>query len=247
MLEKTVLVNTDITTRIVCLLILAILCFAPMGSHASEFSERGVELFMANKPQEAVAVLEMAAKEPGAEERILLYLGIAYQQLERWDDAIGAFRKGLSSAATYRHQFLFNIANSFFAQGRNAFAMEYYDQAISVKDNFAPAYLNRANTRMRLGDQEGAISDYSLYLSLEPSSTQAASIRALIDLLGAKAAELSTKKAMEEARRIAEEQARQSMLDEVARSLLEAAESTTNLSAGSGDVQGYDSDLSLDD
>ena len=35
--------------------------------------------------------------------------------------------------------------------------------------------------------------------------------------------------------------------DEVARSLLEAAEATTNLSAGSGEVQGYESDLSLDD
>ncbi len=235
--------KTTAGTLCIAVFILAV----PISAYPSEFSERGVALFMADKPQEAVAVLEMAAKEPGADEKILLYLGIAYQQLGRWDEAIATFRKGLSSTAVYRHQFLFNIANSFFAQGRNAFAIDYYDQAIAARENYAAAYLNRANTRMRLGDQNGAVSDYSLYLGMEPTSAQAESIRALINLLGAKAAEAERIRALEEARRIAEEQAKQAMLDEVARSLLEAAGSTTNLSAGSGDVQGYDSDLSLDE
>jgi len=193
---------------------------------------------MENKPQEAAPVLEMAAKESGADEKVFLYLGIAYQQLSRWDDAIATFRKGLVSSIQYRHQFLFNIANSYFSQGRNAFALEYYDQALAAKDDYPQAYLNRANTKMRLGDHPGAVSDYSLYLSLDPASPQSSEIRRLLDLLGTKEAE---------ARKLAEERARQAMLDEVSRSLLEAAESTTNLSAGSGDVQGYDTDLSLDD
>ena len=219
----------------------------PSSVFASDFSERGIKLFMENKPQEAAPVLEMAAREAGADEKIALYLGISYQQLGRWDDAIAAFRKGLASSVAFRHQFLFNIANSFFAQGRNAFALEYYDQAIAVRNDYAPAYLNRANAKMRLGDHGGAVADYSLYLSLEPASPQAPEIRRLLDLLGTRAADADRKKTEAEARRVAEQQARQVMLDEVARSLLQAAESTTNLSAGSGDVQGYDSDLSLDD
>jgi tetratricopeptide (TPR) repeat protein len=219
----------------------------PSAASATDFSERGIKLFMENKPQEAVAVLELASKEAGADEKLFLYLGIAYQQLGKWDEAISAFRKGLAASTQYRHQFLFNIANSFYAQGRSAFALEYYDQALAARSDYAGAYLNRANAKMKLADYGGAVSDYSLYLSLEPSSPQAAEIRRLIDLLGARAAEAERLKAEEEARRLAEERARQTMLDEVARSLLEAAVDTTNLSAGTGDVQGYDSDLSLDD
>lgn len=231
----------------------AILCLVllssawPAAAYATDFSERGIKLFMENKPQEAAAVLELAAKEAGADEKLFLYLGIAYQQLGKWDEAIASFRKGLATSSLYRHQFLFNIANSFYAQGRSAFALEYYDQALAARGDYAGAYLNRANAKMRLGDYGGAVSDYSLYLSLEPASTQSADIRRLIDLLGSKAAQAERLKAEEEARKLAEERARQALLDEVARSLLEAAEATTNLSAGSGDVQGYDSDLSLDD
>jgi tetratricopeptide (TPR) repeat protein len=219
----------------------------PLAVMASDFSERGIQLFMENKPQEAVPVLEMASKEPDADEKLFLYLGIAYQQLGKWDEAIASFRKGLAKASTYKHQFLFNIANSFYAQGRNAFALEYYNQALVERSDYAQAYLNRANAKMRVGDHGGAVADYSLYLSLDPGATQASEIRRLIELLGSKAAEADRLKAEAEARQLAEEQARQTLLDEVSRSLLEAAEATTNLSAGSGDVQGYDSDLSLDD
>ncbi|GAB1457321.1 MAG: tetratricopeptide repeat protein [Spirochaetia bacterium] len=219
----------------------------PTALFASEFSERGVTLFMENKPQEAAPVLEMATKEAGADEKLFLYLGIAYQQLGKWDEAIASFRRGVGSSALYRHQFLFNIANSFYAQGKISFALEYYDQALAIKTDYTEAYLNRANAKMRLGDHPGAVNDYSLYLSLDPGSPQASEIRRLLDLLGSKAVEADRQKAEEELRRIAEEQAKQAMLDEVARTLMEAAEATTNLSAGSGDVQGYDSDLSLDD
>lgn len=228
-----------------CLLV-ACLCGIATIAGASDFQDNGVRLFMENKPAEAAPVLEQASREAGADEKIFLYLGIAYQQLNRWDDAIAAFRKGLGVSVQYRHMFLFNIANSFFAQGRNAFSLDYYDQAIAAKNDFAPAYLNRANAKMRLGDQSGAASDYTLYLSLEPGSAQATEIRRLLDLLGAKATAAAQAKAQAEAQKLAEEQARQAMLDAVAQSLLQAAESTTNLSAGSGDVQGYDSDTSLD-
>lgn len=241
------------TSRQLLARLLSILCTTaivgihPQGVVASDFSERGIKLFMENKPQEAVAVLELASKEPAAEEKLFLYLGIAYQQLGKWDEAIASFRKGLAKASTYKHQFFFNIANSFYAQGRNAFALEYYDQALAERSDYAQAYLNRANAKMRLGDHGGAVADYSLYLSLDTGSAQTVEIRRLIELLGAKAAEADRLKAAVEAQKLAEAQAKQAMLDEVTRSLLEAAEATTNLSAGSGDVQGYDSDLSLDD
>jgi tetratricopeptide (TPR) repeat protein len=213
----------------------------------TEFADRGTKLFMDNKPQEAVPLLEMAARESGVDEKIHLYLGIAYQQLGRWDEAIAAFRRGLVTASLYRHLFLFNIGNSFMALGRNAFALETFDQTIAVRSDYAPAYLNRANTRMETGNHEGAAADYSVYLGLDPGSSQAAEIRKLVDLLAQRAEAEARKKAEETARKLAEEQARQALLDSVAKSLRETAESTTNLSAGAGGVQGYDDDFALDD
>jgi tetratricopeptide (TPR) repeat protein len=227
--------------------VIVALLFNPALGFASDLSDRAIKLFMENKPREAAAALEMAVNEAGADEKLALYLGIAYQQLGRWDDAIAAFRKGLVSSMQYRHMYLFNIANSFYAQDRISFALEYYDQVLVARSDYAPGYLNRANAKMRLNDHSGASIDYSRYLVLDPGSTQAGEIRKLLDLLGTKAAQADQFKAAEEARRIAEEQARQAMLDAVTRSLMEAAESTTNLSAGSGDAQGYDADLSLDE
>lgn len=235
----------SVKMRSLALAAFAAMATAPAGS--TELADRAVKLFMADKPKDAIPVLEQAVKEDGADQKLRLYLGIAYQQAGRWEDSIAAFRAGLSSSVEYRHQYLFNIGNSFFALGKNAFALEYFDQAIAAKNDFAPAYLNRANAKMRLGDRSGAASDYTVYLGLEPASPQAGEIRRLLDLLGAKLADEERKKAEEEARKLAEEQARKAMLDAVAKSLLQAAESTTNLSAGSGDVQGYDADLSLDE
>ena len=224
------------------------LCFLLSATAwSTDFAERGTKLFIENKPQEAVAVLEMAIRESGSDEKLYLYLGIAYHQLQRWDDAIAVFRKGLPLAVQYRHLFLFNIANAFFSQDRNAFALEYYDQAVVARSDYAPAYLNRANARMKAGNHDGAVSDYSLYLSLDPGSNQAENIRRIIDLLGQKAAITEMRKAEETARQLAEEQTRQALLDSVARSLRETAESTTNLSAGSSGVQAYDDDFALDD
>lgn len=227
--------------------ILMLACLSSVQGWATGFAERGTAMFMENRPQEAAPLLEQAIREPGADERLALYLGISYQQMGRWDDSVTAFRKGLAASSQYRHQFLFNIGNSFFAQGKSAFAVDYYTQALEARDDYAPAYLNRANAKMKLGDVTGAVSDYAVYLGLQPSSPQAGEIRRLIDLVGAKAAAVEQQKAVEEARKIAAEQARAAMLEAVTRSLLEAAESTTNLSAGSGDVQGYESDLSLDE
>ncbi|OHD80218.1 MAG: hypothetical protein A3J97_15080 [Spirochaetes bacterium RIFOXYC1_FULL_54_7] len=230
------------------MLVVLVLCLTvPFSAWPTDFAERGTRLFMENRPQEAVPLLEMAVREADVDEKLFLYLGIAYHQLQRWDDAIAAYRKGLASAVQYRHLFLFNIANAFFSQGRNAFAIESYDQAIAARSDYAPAYLNRANARMKAGNHDGAVTDYSLYLSLDPGSSQAENIRQIIDLLGRKAAAEEMRKAEEAARKLAEEQARQAFLDSVARSLRETAESTTNLSAGSGGVQAYDDDFALDD
>lgn len=229
--------------------VLAVFALAVLFSAAAQTGSfaQGERLFLENKPQEASALLERATREKPSDEKAWLYLGICYQQLGRHDEAVAVFRKGLPAALSLSHVFHFNMGNSFLAQGRNAFAEEMYGQAIQAKPDWAPPFLNRANARMAQEKYTDAVSDYTVYLSINPSSPQAESIRKVIDLLGQAQAAEAARKAEEEARLLAEEQARQALLAAVADSLRQSAEDTTSLSAGSGDVQGYTEDFTLED
>jgi tetratricopeptide (TPR) repeat protein len=231
-----------------CLVVALFCLFILIPANATtEVAERGIQLFVENKPAEAAPVLELASRQSGADELVFLYLGIAYLQLSRYDDALAAFRRGMAVAVAYRHLFHFNIGNTFFMQNRNAFALDSFTQAIAANSAYAPAYLNRANVQMRLGDTSAAVSDYGLYLSLDPGSSQAGEIRRLLDILNSKIATAMQQEALAKARKEAEEKARAELMASVTQSLLDAATATTNLSAGSAGVEGYSEVFSLDD
>jgi tetratricopeptide (TPR) repeat protein len=219
---------------------------AALWADASGPFAEGERLFRENKPSEAAAVLETAVLDPGVDERAWLYLAASYEQQKRYDEALGVLRKGLPQASRYRHLFYFDMGNLFALQGKNAFAEEMYGEAVKAEDGYAPAYLNRANVRMALKEYEGASADYRLYLAREPGSSQRSSIERLLDLLGADLAAAQKAAAEAEAQRLAAEEAKKALLDQVGASLKASAEETTSLSAGSGDVQGYEDSLELE-
>ena len=214
---------------------------------AQNWYEQGLQYFMGNKPLEASVSLEKAVREAGADERAYLYLGISYIQLGRYDDALLTLQKGSSKATVYPHLFYFNIGNVFFMQGKNEFAAEAYTSAIQAKPDYAPAYLNRANTRLKLNDLINSVTDYTLYLSFDPDSPQAETIRKLIDLLTAQITASQQAAALLAAQKLAEAQAQAALQAAIAQSLIDAAANTTNLSTGSGDFQGYEDPLQLED
>jgi tetratricopeptide (TPR) repeat protein len=213
---------------------------------ASSFDD-GERLFRDNKPAEAAPVFERAILEPGVDERAWLYLALSYQQLGRLDDASAALRKGLAQAARFKSLFYFDLGNIFILQSKNSFAVDMFSQSIGLDGAFAPAFLNRANARLAVKDYGGAKEDYSRYLDLEPGSAQRASIEELIKRLEAGVADTERAAAADEAKKQADEAARKELLDKMAASLKAAADETTSLSAGAGDVQGYGDELRLDE
>jgi tetratricopeptide (TPR) repeat protein len=231
------------------LYILALVSFflaVPPALKAQNAFARGEELFMQNRPGEALEFLETAAAEDPAHVQVFLYLGIAYQQVNRIDDAIAAYRKILPRAGAETARVAYNLGNAYFAKGSASFARQYYSQAIDVDSAYAPAYLNRANTLIKTGDLKEAITDYESYLALEPRSAKRPQIEKLI-------AFIRDEFAAEERRRIlAEEAARQEaerkqrLLDEVSASLQAAVEESEGLSAGMEDVQGYEGEFELE-
>ena len=226
---------------IICiLLLLAVFCFGQ-----ANFT-RGEQLLMQNQPGLALAFLENAVRDDSANVKAWIYLGIVYEQLNRYDEAIAIYRRILPSAGSFSANVANNLGNVYFHRGNTEEAERFYTQAISYDLVFSYAYLGRANTRIKAGNLQNAISDYEQYLTLDPRSSQRGNIERLIGLIRTEmaAAEMRRLMAEEEERRLAEE--RQRLLDSVSASLQSAADYSRGLSSGAEGIEGYEGEFVLD-
>ena len=202
--------------------------------------QEGEKLFLENRPREALPLLEQALNENPDNERLYLYLGIVYEQLQNPDKSIQVMRRGLNVARGVKDLLYFNLGNDLFRQKEYTLAEQMYSNALEVNGTMEDAYLNRANARLQLESYPGARADYIEYLRLAPATPQRESIEKLIALLGGM---------LDEAERLKQEElARQkALLNEVLNSLQNASEDTRNLSAGSEDIQEQYDEVDIED
>jgi tetratricopeptide (TPR) repeat protein len=192
--------------------------------------QQGEQFFLGNKPQEALPYLEKALYENPQEEKIYLYLGIIYEQLNDTDKSIQVLRRGLNVAQSHKDLFYYNLGNNHFRKQEYTVAEQMYSNALQINGALDVAYLNRANARLELEELQEARQDYIHYLRLDPDTPQRQNIEKLIALLG---------QVMEKAERErqAELERQRALLDEVLNTLKNASEDTRNLSAGSEQIQ----------
>ncbi len=210
----------------------------------SDVVEEATDAFMANKPKEAIPLLQTALEQEPKNEKLYMYLGIAHEQLEEWDAAVEAYQEGLS-VGNDRATFYFNIGNNYVRLGEHEKAIEAYSSAIEAGDGMPAAYLNRANLRVRTESYQKAVADYRVYLSLEPDTPQKQNIEKMIDLLSEKLRITEKKRREEERRKKEEEQRQKELLDQVLNSLEESSGETKNLQAGTGEVKEYEEDFDI--
>ena len=222
------------------LILFSVYCFGQ-----TNFS-KGEEMLMHNKPSEALDFLVRAMSEDPSNAVIFLYLGIVYEQLGRYDEAIAVYRRALPIAGSLSATVATNLGNVYFNRGNHTMAEDYYSQAIRHNSVFPNAYLARANTRISTGNLQHALTDYEHYLSLEPRSAQRSNIESLINLIRSEFAQEEMKRiiAEEETRRIAEE--RQRLLESVSASLQFVADSSQGISFGAEGVEDYEGVFELD-
>jgi tetratricopeptide (TPR) repeat protein len=229
-------------------LLLLITMFVIEGNaFAKSALEQGEELFLNNQMEEAKPFLETALNQDPTNERIYLYLATVYEALGQSERAVIVLQRGIQYSITYLDVMYYNIANNMFNQTKNVLAFEMYTKALQVNPDFSEAYLNRANTALRVDNFTSALHDYVAYLEREPFSSQRESIERVIDAL---------RTTVEDQRRIAEEQERvrqeaanrkRALLDSVLNSLQNASSSTTNLSAETEDVEQTDEESDIVD
>ncbi len=220
-------------TSIACALVFA--AAALFG--ASEFFDKGEELFVQNKPKDARPLLESALNDDPSNEKAYLYLGIIYQQLGDPQKAIDILKRGLEVSTAYKDLFYYNIGNDFFSRKEFAFAEEMYTSALSANKNLSEGYLNRANARLQLQSFDGALADYTLFLQLAPRDPQRPNIEKVIALLR------QVQDDREKARQ-AEIARQQALLKDVQNSLNNAGDATKNLSVES--INGQSDPVTVD-
>jgi tetratricopeptide (TPR) repeat protein len=223
----------------------ALVFFGPVLFAQSNLA-RGEELYTQNKPGEALVFLENAVAEDPANVKAFLYLGIVYQQLNRLDEVIAIYRKILPRAGAETARVAYNLGNAYYNKGNAVFAEQYYTQAIEADGTFASAWLNRANTRVKTGSLRESLSDYEMYLSLEPRSPKRPEIERLAAFIREEFAAVERRRLLEEEAARAAAERRQRLLDEVSASLQSAADDARGLSAGSEDVMGYEGEFELE-
>ncbi len=199
---------------------------------------------MDNNPESAVSWFELAIKEDSKNNKIYNYLGIVYEQLGENGQAIETYKRGLENAGELKSLFLTNIANNLVIQGNYTGAIDYYTRAINLDKN-GDALRNRAGEYLRQQSYGEALDDYKQYLIVESNPYQETEIRRVISLLELKLDELARKQLEEERKRLENEARQRDLLSQVLNSLTSAGDETTNLSAGTENVEDYNSDFDI--
>ncbi len=202
---------------------------------------------MQNKPQEAAALFEVALQEQPNNQKLHLYLGVVYEQLELFNQAVATLDRGASLGGGYTAEINVNLGNNLFRLGRLEEAETAYSQALASNGRLADAYLNRANLRVRTESYDGAISDYTVYLNLEPNAPQEPEIRRMISLLQGTIDAEKARIAEEERRKLEEEARRQALLSSVLNSLDSSGKEAQNLSGGSEDIRETEDTIDIAD
>lgn len=236
----------NIKFRAGLLLILFIIISNISGEVSESTFSSGQRMFMENKPENAIIWLELALKEDPRNRDIYNYLGISYEQIGENKKAIDTYKRGLTHAGNLKSLFFTNIANNMGILGDYDSAINFYTKAIGL-GYYGDAIRNRAGEYLRKQQYNEALKDYKLYLLSEVDPYQGHLIKKVVSLLENKLNEIAIQKIEEERKRLEEEERQKVLLSNVLNSLSSVGNETTNLSAGTETVEGYNDDFDIVD
>ena len=217
------------------------------GSSRVDLKEQALELFMDNKPAEALPIFETALRQYPDDAELYMYLATCYEQLGNIEASIRTYEQGLQYAGSKEAVFYYNMGNDYNRLDNFEQSLNMYTEALKKNQQLAPAYLNRANVYVRQAEYSQAVADYRVYLSMRPDSPQRENIEQMIDLLNNKIVLAERERQEEERRRLEEERRQQELLEQVLSSLEESGEETQNISAGTGEVKEYTEEFDIVD
>lgn len=124
---------------------------------------KGEELFVLNKPEEAIVYFEKSLQSENVDPKVYIYLGVCYYQIEQYDKSLAVCVQGLAKEDTDHKILAYNAGNSCYAMGNYMRADASYAIAIREDETYSPAVLNRANAQLKLDHLSDARDNYRKY------------------------------------------------------------------------------------
>jgi tetratricopeptide (TPR) repeat protein len=130
------------------------------------FEQSGRMYYEGGKYQESIAAFKQAsALQPRA--TTYHFLGNAYALLQRFDEALNAYRQAVQLDPDYQPAYA-ELGAAYYRLQRPKEAAAAFEQAIRLKRDDAKAYLGLGMAQLALGNKTGAREQYRILQNLEP-------------------------------------------------------------------------------
>jgi len=125
-----------------------------------------------NYEQAAIRLEKISSLDP-TNSAIYYNLGVAYAFLKREDEALASFEKTIELDPEYVTAY-YNLGQIYLIARRDfSRALNYFDRAVSFRDNYIGAHHQKGVAYEMLGDTEKAIQCWNKTLELDPGNKQA--------------------------------------------------------------------------
>lgn len=132
--------------------------------------ERAEQLFLENRPQEAIPEFQAALRDEPDRVQLYLQLAVVYDQLERPVQATAILEQGLARNPEQAHVFFHNLAVQRIRQSDFDEAERLLLSAVDHDPDFALPWRNLGNISVETGEYPEAIERYEQYLDKAPNS-----------------------------------------------------------------------------
>ena len=154
-----------------CVLLTSCSAVSGIGSDAS--AETALSALESGSYQEAAAAYEEAIAAGKDTEENYRYLGIAYMGAGDYENAAEAFEAALGKAgivpSDLEYDVNYYLGSCYYKLGRYEDALAVYDAILALRPQDADAMQLRGAVRIRLGDEEGMLSDFTGAMEIDPT------------------------------------------------------------------------------
>ncbi len=144
----------------------------PKEKQAEAYSDKGDELFAAEKFDEAVEAYRLAIQEDASSEAVHYNLGIALARLGKREEAIAAYTEALKIAPDYAEAHN-NLGNLRMQKKEFAEAIKHFTEATKINPEIANSHNNLGIALVNSGRPEEATAAFAKAVSLDPKYLQA--------------------------------------------------------------------------